>query len=54
MNLKKTILLVFFITNFSNAQDSFPKFREIVNKLFQNYEVSEFYQENDLLLEKRI
>lgn len=53
MNLKKTILLVFFITNFSNAQDSFPKFREIVNKLFQNYEVSEFYQENDLLLEKR-
>ena len=50
---KKTILLVFFITNFSNAQDSFPKFREIVNKLFQNYEVSEFYQENDLLLEKR-
>lgn len=53
MNIKKTIILFLLIINFSNAQNTHPTYREIVNKLFQNYEVSEFYQENDLLLEKR-
>lgn len=53
MNLKKTILLVFFITHFSHAQDSIPKFRRVINKLFQEYDIAEFYEENELILEKR-
>lgn len=53
MNLIRTILLVFCTTNFSFAQDSIPKFRKVINKLFQEYDIAEFYEENDLILEKR-
>ena len=53
MNLIRTILLVFCTTNFSLAQDSIPKFRKVINKLFQEYDITEFYEENDLILEKR-
>ena len=53
MNLIRTILLVLFATNFSFAQDSIPRFRKVINKLFQEYDIAEFYEENDLILEKR-
>jgi hypothetical protein len=53
MNLIRTILLVLFATNFSFAQDSIPRFRKVINKLFQDYNIAELYEENDLILEKR-
>ena len=53
MNLKKTILLVFFITNFSTAQDSFPKYREVINRLFLEYDMTELDKDNEVILEKR-
>lgn len=53
MNLRKTILLVLFITNFSNAQDSFPKYREVINKLFIEYDMTELDKDNEVILEKR-
>lgn len=53
MNLIRTILLVLFATNFSFAQDSIPRFRKVINKLFQEYNIAELYEENDLILEKR-
>lgn len=53
MNLIKTLVLVFFITNYSNAQVAFPKYRAVINKLFQEYDIPESNKENEIILEKR-
>lgn len=53
MNLKKTLGLILFITYFSNAQVAFPKYREVINKLFQEYDIPESYKKNEIILEKR-
>lgn len=53
MSFKKSIFLLLLITNFSSAQNTFPKFREVINRLFSEYELIELEEENEIILEKR-